>query len=112
MVEPIIDTENDDAVPRASRIETREVNPERVVESPYHHRVHWGDTAAFAASVKAHGIIEPPVCRLVPRSDGQAGQEIQLVAGARRIRAAIELGIHRVLIVLYHDLSDRAAIEM
>lgn len=93
------------------KVETREVNPERIVESPFHHRVNWGDQVAFAASIRQHGIIEPPVCRLVPRADGM-GTEVQLVAGAKRVRGAIEVGLSRILIVLHRELSDRAAIDI
>ncbi len=55
-------------------------------------------------SVKAHGVIQPLICR---RSD--SGYE--LIAGERRLRAAIDAGLSSVPIILM-DAADREAAEL
>ncbi len=55
-------------------------------------------------SIKAHGVIQPLICR---RTD--AGYE--LIAGERRFRAAIDAGLADVPVILM-DAADRDAAEM
>ena len=57
------------------------------------------------ASVKEHGILEPLLVR--PLKDG----EYELVAGERRLRAAREVGLEVVPIVV-RELDDRQAIQV
>lgn len=96
--------------PSTGKVEFREVNPERILASPFHSRTDWGDMPTFSASVQRWGVIEPPVCRLVPKPDG-VGSDIELIAGAKRVRAAVECGLPRIKIVLHHEVDDRTAVE-
>ncbi|MBD2095121.1 ParB/RepB/Spo0J family partition protein [Trichocoleus sp. FACHB-591] len=61
--------------------------------------------AQLVASVKEFGILEPLLVR--PLKSG----EYELVAGERRLRAARELGLTEVPIVV-HDLDERQALQV
>ena len=61
--------------------------------------------AQLIASVKEHGILEPLLVR--PLKEG----EYELVAGERRLRAAREVGLEAVPIVV-RELDDRQAIQV
>ncbi|XHX75903.1 MAG: ParB/RepB/Spo0J family partition protein [Stenomitos frigidus ULC029] len=61
--------------------------------------------AQLIALVKEHGILEPLLVR--PLKDG----EYELVAGERRLRAAREVGLEAVPIVV-RELDDRQAIQV
>jgi len=61
--------------------------------------------AQLVASVKEHGILEPLLVR--PLENG----EYELVAGERRLRAAHEVGLADVPIVV-HELDDRQALQV
>lgn len=58
----------------------------------------------LAASMKEHGVIQP----LIVRRDGPG---YQLVAGERRLRAAIKAGLDKIPVVV-KSLSDREAMEL
>jgi ParB family chromosome partitioning protein len=59
-------------------------------------------------SIEEHGILEPLIVR--PLGGGE-GAGYQLVAGERRYRAARELGLKEVPVVV-HQLSDQQAIQV
>lgn len=59
----------------------------------------------LAASIKEHGILEPLLVR--PLGTG----EYELIAGERRIRAAQQVGLTEVPIVV-HDLDDKQALQV
>jgi ParB family chromosome partitioning protein len=59
----------------------------------------------LADSIKAHGVIQPLICRT------SAGGGFELIAGERRLRAAIEAGLGRVPVIVL-DAADRDAAEM
>ncbi|NLL84557.1 MAG: ParB/RepB/Spo0J family partition protein [Lentisphaerae bacterium] len=61
--------------------------------------------AELAESIKAHGVIQPLICRKT------TGGGHELVAGERRLRAAIEAGLERVPVVVI-NAADRDAAEM
>jgi ParB family chromosome partitioning protein len=77
------------------------------------HRSPWQPRQTFDAealkeladSIRAHGVIQP----LLGRKTGQGGFE--LIAGERRLRAAIEAGLDHVPLLLM-DAADRDAAEM
>jgi ParB family chromosome partitioning protein len=58
----------------------------------------------LAASLKEHGVIQPLIVRRV-------GSTYRLVAGERRLRAALKAGIDKVPVVL-RDMDDRKAMEV
>ena len=56
-------------------------------------------------SIKVHGILEPLLVRPIP------GGNYELVAGERRLRAAQQIGLTEVPIVV-HELDDQQAIQV
>jgi ParB family chromosome partitioning protein len=58
----------------------------------------------LAQSIKEHGILQPLVVRPM-------GEEYQIVAGERRYRAAQELGLEKVPVVI-KDLTDNQVLEI
>ncbi len=58
-------------------------------------------------SIKAHGVIQPLICRRVVGKDSS----YELIAGERRLRAAIDAGLSEVPVILM-DAPDREAAEM
>lgn len=64
------------------------------------------DLEDLAASIRAHGVVQPLVVRRAP---GGTGYEI--IAGERRWRAAQMAGLHDVPITVL-DVSDRQALEL
>ena len=83
-----------------------EVAVEMVARSPWQPR-HSFESAALAElteSIKAHGVIQPLICRMA--ADGY-----QLIAGERRLRAAVDAGLATVPVVVV-EAADRDAAEM
>jgi ParB family transcriptional regulator, chromosome partitioning protein len=78
---------------------------ERIQHNPYQPRKTFDpdDLAGLSASVRTHGILQPLVVR-------QVGDQYQLVAGERRLRAAQEAGLKTVPVRLV-DFNDRQVLE-
>ena len=81
----------------------------QIARSPWQPRHVFEATALqeLAESIKAHGVIQPLLCRRAP--GGDTGYE--LIAGERRFRAAIDAGLAEVPVILV-DAPDRQAAEM
>jgi ParB family chromosome partitioning protein len=86
------------------------VKTSRVSRSPWQPRVAFDPEALheLSESIKSHGVIQPLVCRRVP---AEKGGGYELIAGERRLRAAVDAGLEEVPIVLV-DVEDRDAAEM
>lgn len=85
-----------------------EYNIESLKPSPLNIR-HGMDLAALeelAASIRAHGIIEPLVVREAP------GSGWEVIAGCRRLEAAKMARLKKVPVVIRRHLSDRDALEI
>ncbi len=82
-----------------------EVAVERIQHNPYQPRKHFDpdELASLSASVKSHGILQPIVVRNV-------GENYQLIAGERRLRAAQDAGLKSVPIRVV-DFNDQQAYE-
>lgn len=82
------------------------VSPGDIRPNPYQARQIFDEAAIeeLAASMKEHGVIQP----LIVRRDGPG---YQLVAGERRLRAAIKAGLDKIPVVV-KSLSDREAMEL
>lgn len=74
-------------------------------ELPNNPRAHWGDMDGLAASVREKGVLEPLLVR--PRLEGR----LQVIAGARRLRAAKLAGLAEVPVSLL-DVGDTEALEL
>ena len=83
-----------------------EIPTGRIRPNPYQPRRTWDDVelAALTASVAEHGIIQPILVTEIV--DGY-----QLVAGERRLRAAIAAGLERIPAVV-RQLADRDQLEL
>lgn len=75
-----------------------------IAESTTNPRKRFGDLEDLAASIKTHGVIEPVILRV-------RGAGYELVAGARRFRAAKLAGLTEIPAVI-HDYSDHQALEV
>lgn len=78
---------------------------QRIVESTCNPRQHFAQSAMdeLTASVKTHGILQPVLVR--PK-----GLHFELVAGARRFRAASAAGLTEIPAVI-REMTDREALE-
>jgi ParB family transcriptional regulator, chromosome partitioning protein len=96
------------ANPEAPRGGTLELRVEEIVANPYQPRTHFDDDAIqeLAASIKATGILQPV---LVRRNPGAGGY--QLVAGERRLRAAVASGLKSIPAIV-KDVADREMMEL
>lgn len=86
--------------------EILEVRPDEIEPNPYQPRQIFDDEKMedLVASMKEHGVIQPLIVR-------RSGLGYQLVAGERRLRAAIMAGLEKVPVVV-RDMSDREAMEI
>ena len=88
--------------------ELTELRIDRITPSPHNPRVIRLDDPAImelAASIKAHGLLQPVVCR--PLDDGY-----ELLAGRRRFEACLQNNADTILAIVRKNLDDAAAIEV
>lgn len=95
--------------------EFRTVPIEGVRESRTNPRRHFDDKAMkeLVASVKEKGVLVPLLVRDIPAENGNGVKipaHCEIVAGARRYRAAKAAGLKEIP-VLVHDLTDEQALE-
>lgn len=89
----------------------REIPLTSLRESTWNPRKHFDEVKLeeLTASVREKGVIEPLVVR--PLLDRRHADQFEIVAGARRFRAATRAGLAHVPVVI-RDLSDVAALEL
>lgn len=70
----------------------------------------------LVASIQQHGILEPVLARGAPpqSSAGRDWTDMELIAGHRRVAAALSLGLEAVPVLVFArgDVSDERALEM
>ena len=78
----------------------------RIVPSPLQPRTVFRDEhlEELVASIKEHGIIQPLIAR-------QRGENIELIAGERRWRAALKVGLAEAPVIL-REASDQDVLEL
>jgi ParB family chromosome partitioning protein len=83
----------------------REIAVEQIQQNPFQPRKSFDkdELESLSASVKSHGILQPIVVRLV-------GEQYQLVAGERRLRAAQLAGLSAVPVHVV-DFNDQEVLE-
>ena len=83
-----------------------EMPTERIVASPLQPRSHFFEAPLdeLVESIRQHGVIQPLIARPV-------GDKLELIAGERRWRAAIKLGLPTVP-VIERRASDREVLEI
>lgn len=93
----------------ASAPERRPVPLDAIEPNPDQPRRHFDPEALseLAASIKAHGVLQPVLLRPHPRDKGR----YQLVAGERRYRASREAGLTELPAVV-RELTDAEALEL
>jgi ParB family transcriptional regulator, chromosome partitioning protein len=96
------------APPEAPQGGATELSVDEIVANPYQPRTHFDDEAIqeLAASIKATGVLQPVLVRRTPGSGGY-----QLVAGERRLRAAIITGLKKIPAIIKH-VADREMMEL
>lgn len=72
--------------------------------APYHKRSNWGDMDGLTASVLEHGVIEPPVVRIVD-------DIYEVICGSRRVRAALKAGLDQIQCLIV-EVDEVAALTM
>ncbi len=84
-----------------------ELPPAEIERSPWQPRQTFDEEALLelADSIRANGVIQPLICRR------NANNRYELIAGERRLRAAIEAKISKVPVIMV-DAEDRQAAEM
>ncbi|HYV34316.1 MAG TPA: ParB/RepB/Spo0J family partition protein [Gemmataceae bacterium] len=94
-----------DAPAVATQIEQTQVPLDLIQNNPFQPRKTFDpdELASLSASVKNHGILQPVVVRKI-------GQQYQLVAGERRLRAAQDAGLTTVPVRIV-DFNDQQVIE-
>ena len=94
--------------PEAPRGGTSELPVDEIVANPYQPRTRFDDEAIqeLAASIRASGVLQPVLVRHNPGADGY-----QLVAGERRLRAAIVAGFKTIPAII-KDVADREMMEL
>ena len=87
-----------------------QVKTDRIARSPWQPRVSFDEESLreLSESIKVHGVIQPLVCRRLP---AEKGGGYELIAGERRLRAAIDAGLTEVPVVLSNS-DDKASAEM
>ncbi len=93
--------------PPAGAEDGRQIPLDRVVANPDQPRARFEPTelADLAASISAHGVLQPVVVR------GLANGDYQLIAGERRVRAARIAGLTQIPAVV-REPSDEEMIEL
>lgn len=83
-----------------------EVDIGRIEPNPFQPRKEWDsdDIASLARSIASQGILQPLVVR-------RSGRAFQLIAGERRLRAAMEAGLDRVPVIV-RDADDQQMLAL
>ncbi|MET8334408.1 ParB/RepB/Spo0J family partition protein [Streptosporangium canum] len=77
-------------------------------DHPGNVRADIGDVTELAASIRAHGLLQP----LTVRPHPALSDHYQLLAGHRRAAAARAAGLERVPAVIRYDVTDAIAVEV
>ena len=93
--------------PPPNAADAQQIPLDRIVANPHQPRAHFeGDELdALAASISAHGVLQPIVVR------GLANGDYQLIAGERRVRAARQAGLTQLSAVVRNP-TDEEMIEL
>lgn len=111
---PTLAPPSDVGVPERERV--HEVSLARIVPSPLQPRKDFARDALqeLIDSIRQHGIIQPLIVRPAaasPSSGGQAGARLELIAGERRWRAAQEVGLSQVPVII-RQANDLEVLEL
>lgn len=79
-----------------------------VREHPDNPRTSLGDVSELAASIKAHGILEPVVVQIDADATSLPADPYILVSGHRRLAAAKRAGLTHVPAIVHQGVTDRA----
>jgi len=98
-----------------SGVELRQVPVGQLEPHPRNVRRDVGDLTELAASIAVHGVLEPLV--VVEDPDGGdtvdvAPQVYRVLAGHRRLAAAVKAGLSSVPVLVHGDLDDRQQVKV
>src|SRR5438034_97823 len=104
----------EDVVDSGERV--HQINLASIVPSALQPRKDFGRDALqeLIDSIRQHGIIQPLIVRLAaasPSDGGQVGARFELIAGERRWRAAQEIGLAQVPVII-RSASDMEVLEL
>ncbi len=93
--------------PPPNAADAQQIPLDRIVANPHQPRARFEgeELDVLAASISAHGVLQPIVVR------GLANGDYQLIAGERRVRAARQAGLTQVPAVI-RDPTDEEMIEL
>lgn len=77
---------------------------ERLTGHPANIRDDLGDLSELAASIREHGILQPLTCT----EHVGHGDQLLLLAGHRRLGAALLAGVNAVPVIIRHDVTDES----
>jgi ParB family chromosome partitioning protein len=87
-----------DRMIRVSVIRPNPANPRRSFSEE--------DISELARSIKAHGVVQPVLVR-----SGKENGTFEIIAGERRLRAAMQLGLEQIPAII-REVDDRTALEL
>lgn len=87
------------------------VHIDRIVADPNQPRSSMGDLDELAASIQDKGILEPILARPISMNRGEGAQDLMIISGERRYRAALELGLREVPVIVM-EVSEQEALEI
>jgi ParB family chromosome partitioning protein len=95
-----------ETAPAAVRPAERSLDVDLIRPNPFQPRRHFDDAAIaeMAQSIREQGVVQPLLVR-------RRGEDYELVAGERRLRAARLAGLESVPVVV-REMSDREALEI
>ncbi len=88
-------------------MEILKVNPKVIKANPYQPRNRFApqELEELMASIRAYGIIQPLVVT-------RQGDSFELIAGERRLRASLALGLEEVPVVIQEHMGDSEKLEL
>ncbi|MCR4311753.1 MAG: ParB/RepB/Spo0J family partition protein [Candidatus Uhrbacteria bacterium] len=90
-----------------STLNVREISPSLIVKNPHQPRAHFAeeDLADLKASIKEHGILLPLVVTDI------GGGKFELIAGERRLRSALAVGLEKVPVII-REANEQQKLEL
>ena len=87
-----------------------ELAVESIVVNPHQPRKQFENLDELAGSIREHGVLQPLLVSVLPDATGERPR-YRLIAGERRLQAAMLAGLHRVPAVV-KEASDQQLVEL
>ena len=83
-------------------MEVTKINPNQIKVDESRFRKDFGDISELAESIRNFGLLQPVVI----------DRDFNLIAGERRLRACLSLGLEEILVRFYDELDELTAREI